>query len=106
MKLDRLLSIVMLFLYRCNSTVAELPARFLVSQRTIYQDLESLDLAGFPIVSSVGRGNSIGLLLATARKTVSERRSHSPDYRGPRLPKPASFQKKNETVAAKGLRIC
>ena len=62
MKLDRLLSIVMLLLYRRTSTVSELAARFAVSERTIYRDLQTLDLAGFPIVSSVGRGGGIGLL--------------------------------------------
>ncbi len=62
MKIDRLLGIVMLLLYRRTSTVGELARLFEVSERTIYRDLASLDCSGFPLDSSPGRGGGIGLL--------------------------------------------
>ena len=62
MKIDRLLGIIMVLLYRRSLTVGELSHLFEVSERTIYRDLESLNCAGFPLDSSTGRGGGIGLL--------------------------------------------
>lgn len=54
MKLERLLAITILLLNRKRVQAKELADRFEVSLRTIYRDLESLNLAGIPIVSYTG----------------------------------------------------
>ncbi|MBB6670192.1 helix-turn-helix transcriptional regulator [Cohnella nanjingensis] len=54
MKLDRLLSIVMLLLGRNRINATELSERLQVSLRTIYRDVETLVQAGLPIVSYAG----------------------------------------------------
>jgi len=59
--MERLMALVMTLLYRRSATVPALAGRFCVSERTIYRDLALLDAAGFPVVSSPGRGGGVGL---------------------------------------------
>ncbi|UHA75443.1 helix-turn-helix transcriptional regulator [Paenibacillus sp. 481] len=54
MKLERMMAITMLLLNRRRVQAQELANRMEVSLRTIYRDLESLSLAGIPIVSYTG----------------------------------------------------
>ena len=54
MKLERLMAITILLLNRKRVQAQELADRLEVSLRTIYRDLESLNLAGIPIVSYTG----------------------------------------------------
>ncbi|MCU6711378.1 YafY family transcriptional regulator [Paenibacillus sp. J5C_2022] len=54
MKLERLMAITILLLNRKRVQAQELAERLEVSLRTIYRDLESLSLAGIPIVSYTG----------------------------------------------------
>ncbi|WP_454191129.1 helix-turn-helix transcriptional regulator [Paenibacillus sp. Marseille-Q7038] len=54
MKLERLMAITILLLNRKRVKAQELADRLEVSLRTIYRDLESLNLAGIPIVSYTG----------------------------------------------------
>ncbi|EFM10434.1 putative transcriptional regulator [Paenibacillus curdlanolyticus YK9] len=54
MKLERLLAITMLLLNRKRITAKELSERFEVSLRTIYRDLETINMAGIPVVSYAG----------------------------------------------------
>lgn len=54
MKLDRLLAITMLLLNRKRVSAAELAERFEVSLRTVYRDMEAINLAGIPVVSYPG----------------------------------------------------
>jgi predicted DNA-binding transcriptional regulator YafY len=54
MKLERLMAITILLLNRKRVQAQELSDRLEVSLRTIYRDLESLSLAGIPIVSYTG----------------------------------------------------
>ena len=61
MKLDRLLSIVVLLLGRERLTAAELARRFEVTERTIYRDLDAINLAGIPVVAWPGPGGGYGL---------------------------------------------
>jgi predicted DNA-binding transcriptional regulator YafY len=56
MKLDRLLSIVVLLLGRERMTAADLAGRFEVTVRTIYRDLDAINAAGIPIVAYPGPG--------------------------------------------------
>lgn len=54
MKLERLMAITILLLNRRRVQAHELADRLEVSLRTIYRDLDSLSLAGIPIVSYTG----------------------------------------------------
>jgi predicted DNA-binding transcriptional regulator YafY len=54
MKIDRLIAITMYLLNRETVSASVLAERFEVSKRTIQRDIETLCLAGIPIVSSYG----------------------------------------------------
>jgi len=54
LKLERLLGITMLLLGRRRVGAQELAERFEVSLRTIYRDLETLNMAGIPVISYPG----------------------------------------------------
>ncbi|WP_245863945.1 helix-turn-helix transcriptional regulator [Paenibacillus donghaensis] len=54
MKIDRLLSIVMVLLERKTMSAKALAEMFEVSLRTIYRDMDSISQAGIPLVSSPG----------------------------------------------------
>lgn len=61
MKIDRLMSIVLILLDKKRISAQELAAMFEVSLRTIYRDIDAIDLAGIPIrsISGVGGGFEI-----------------------------------------------
>jgi len=61
MKLDRLLSIVILLVNRRFVQAKELAELFEVSVRTIYRDIDVLNQAGIPVISYQGAGGGIGL---------------------------------------------
>lgn len=54
MRIDRMLAITIILLNRDRITAQELAKKFEVSVRTIYRDIESINLAGIPIVSLQG----------------------------------------------------
>lgn len=61
MKIDRLVSIIMLLLDKKRMGAQELADMFEVSPRTIYRDIDAINLAGIPIrsISGVGGGFEI-----------------------------------------------
>lgn len=61
MKVDRLVSIIMILLEKKRVSAQKLADTFEVSPRTIYRDIEAINLAGIPIhsVSGVGGGFEI-----------------------------------------------
>ncbi|MFD0589428.1 helix-turn-helix transcriptional regulator [Paenibacillus sp. GCM10027627] len=61
MKLERLLSIIILLLNRRIVQAKELADRFEVSVRTIYRDIDAINAAGIPIVTYQGANGGIGL---------------------------------------------
>lgn len=61
MKLERLLSIIILLLNRRMVQAKELAERFEVSVRTIYRDVEAINAAGIPVVTYQGTNGGIGL---------------------------------------------
>ncbi|MHA6482374.1 helix-turn-helix transcriptional regulator [Paenibacillus sp. strain BS8-2] len=61
MKLERLLSIIILLLNRRMVQAKELAERFEVSVRTIYRDIDAINVAGIPIVTYQGTNGGIGL---------------------------------------------
>ena len=62
MKLDRLLAITMLLANRDRMSAVELAARFEVSIRTIYRDIEAINQAGIPIVSYQGKDGGFSVM--------------------------------------------
>ncbi len=54
MKIDRLLSIVVLLLNRRKITAKELSEKFEVSLRTIYRDIDSINASGIPVIPYQG----------------------------------------------------
>lgn len=62
MKSSRMFSILNLLVNHEKITAQELADKLEVSKRTIYRDIESLNLAGIPIVSYPGQGRGLGIL--------------------------------------------
>ena len=61
MKLDRLVSIIVLLLRKERIQARELAETFEVSVRTILRDVEAINLAGIPIVTYQGANGGIGI---------------------------------------------
>ncbi len=61
MKLDRLVSILVLLLRKERVQARELAELFEVSVRTIHRDIEAINLAGIPIVTYQGVNGGIGI---------------------------------------------
>lgn len=62
MKIERLLSILVVLLNKEVASADELAKKFEVSKRTIYRDIESLAMAGLPVVTIHGRNGGVGLM--------------------------------------------
>lgn len=62
MKIDRLVSIIMILLEKERISAKELSDMFEVSIRTIYRDVESINLAGIPICSTSGVGGGFEIM--------------------------------------------
>lgn len=62
MKIDRLVSIVMVLLRRDRVGAQELAEMFEVSPRTIYRDIEAINQAGIPICSISGVGGGFEIM--------------------------------------------
>lgn len=61
-KMERILAIVIMLLDREIVTTTELAEQFNVTTRTIFRDIETIEYAGFPIVSQTGRNGGISLM--------------------------------------------
>ncbi len=62
MKLDRLLSIVIMLLNRRRIQAKDLADHFNVSVRTIYRDIDAINMAGIPIVTHQGHKGGLGIV--------------------------------------------
>ena len=62
MKIDRLIGILSILLQKDKITSAELAEKFEVSRRTILRDIESINMAGIPIISEQGQGGGISIM--------------------------------------------
>ncbi len=62
MKLDRLLSIVIMLLNRDRVQAGDLAEHFGVSVRTIYRDIDAINRAGIPIVTYQGNKGGLGII--------------------------------------------
>jgi predicted DNA-binding transcriptional regulator YafY len=62
MRIDRIIAIIVIFLNRERVSAKELSAKFQVSARTIYRDIDIINLAGIPVVSFQGSSGGFGIL--------------------------------------------
>lgn len=62
MRLDRLLGMTLELMSRKRMTAAELAAKFEVSIRTVYRDIELIDQAGIPVASFTGADGGFELM--------------------------------------------
>ena len=62
MKVDRLVSIIMILLEKKPSGAQELADRFEVSSRTIYRDIDAINMAGIPVRSTSGVGGGFEIM--------------------------------------------
>ncbi len=62
MKIERLISIVMLLLQRELVSASEMATMFEVSKRTIYRDIDTLTMANIPVYSLRGSNGGIGIM--------------------------------------------
>ena len=62
MKIDRLIAIIMILLGREKISANNLAEMFEVSPRTIYRDLDTINQAGIPILSTSGPGGGVEIL--------------------------------------------
>lgn len=64
MKLDRMIGILAVLLQQEKVTAPWLAEKFEVSRRTINRDIERLCMAGIPIVTTRGAGESISICIS------------------------------------------
>ncbi len=62
MKIDRLIAIIMVLLEHEKISAKDLAERFEVTPRTIYRDLDTINQAGIPILSTSGPGGGVEIL--------------------------------------------
>ncbi|MCQ4088425.1 YafY family protein [Saccharibacillus sp. JS10] len=62
MKVDRLISIIMILLDKKRIGAQELADRFEVSPRTIYRDIDTINMAGIPVRSTSGVGGGFEIM--------------------------------------------
>lgn len=62
MKVDRLVSIIMILLDKERIGAQELADKFEVSPRTIYRDIDSINMAGIPVRSTSGVGGGFEIM--------------------------------------------
>jgi predicted DNA-binding transcriptional regulator YafY len=62
MKVDRLVSIIMILLEKERIGAQELADLFEVSPRTIYRDIDTINMAGIPVRSTSGVGGGFEIM--------------------------------------------
>jgi len=62
MKLDRLIGILTILLQNKKTTSPELAKHFEVSRRTILRDIDTLNMAGIPIISTRGGSGGVAIM--------------------------------------------
>ncbi|NLU24422.1 MAG: YafY family transcriptional regulator [Clostridiales bacterium] len=62
MRIDRLVNILYILINKERVTIKELSEKLEVSRRTIFRDLDTLNLAGIPIISYPGLGGGVGIM--------------------------------------------
>lgn len=70
-KIERILAIIVLLLDNEVVSATELAQRFEVTKRTIFRDIETIELAGFPIISQPGRNGGFSLMNSFKLRTYT-----------------------------------
>lgn len=70
-KIERILAIIVLLLDHDLISTAQLADRFKVTKRTIFRDIETIELAGFPIISHPGRNGGFALMNSFKLRTYT-----------------------------------
>ncbi|WP_207695195.1 hypothetical protein DOK67_0001269 [Enterococcus sp. DIV0212c] len=70
-KIERILAMIVLLLDNEVVSTAQLAQRFDVSKRTIFRDIETIELAGFPIISYAGRNGGFSLVNSFKLRTYT-----------------------------------
>lgn len=70
-KIERILAIIVLLLDHEIVSTAQLAERFDVTKRTIFRDIETIESAGFPIVSHPGRKGGFSLISSFKLRTYT-----------------------------------
>lgn len=62
MRVDRLVSLIMILLEKERVGAQELAEMFEVSPRTIYRDMDTINMAGIPVCSTSGVGGGFEIM--------------------------------------------
>ena len=62
MKIDRMLTTIVMLLNRDRISAKELAEKFEISVRTVYRDIDAINMAGIPIVSYPGNNGGFGIM--------------------------------------------
>jgi predicted DNA-binding transcriptional regulator YafY len=62
MRIDRMLTIIVMLLNRDRISARELAKKFEISVRTVYRDIDAINLAGIPVISFPGNDGGFGIM--------------------------------------------
>ncbi|MGL1893645.1 MAG: YafY family transcriptional regulator [Spirochaetaceae bacterium] len=62
MKIDRMLTIIVMLLNRNRISAKEIAEKFEISVRTVYRDIEAINMAGIPVLSFPGNNGGFGII--------------------------------------------
>ncbi len=62
MRIDRMLAITVMLLNRDRISARELAEKFEVSVRTVYRDIDAINMAGIPVISYAGNNGGFGIM--------------------------------------------
>ncbi len=62
MRIDRMLAIIVILLNKDRISASELADKFEVSVRTVYRDIEAINMAGIPVISYSGNNGGFGIM--------------------------------------------
>ena len=92
MQIDRLVQMVFYIVNHGHVTARELSDYFHVSTRTIYRDINTLTIAGIPVLSTKGTGGGISVIEGyTIDKSLLSREEQQSVYQGLRILRAAKY---------------
>lgn len=92
MQIERLVQMVFYIINRGHVTAKELSGFFNVSTRTIYRDINTLTIAGIPVISTKGTGGGISLIDGyTIDKSVLSQGEQQSIYQGLQILQAAKY---------------
>lgn len=99
MQIERLLRMVFFIINREQVTAKELADYFNVSTRTIYRDIDTLTLAGIPILSKKGTGGGISLMKGyTLNKSLLSNEDQQQIFQGLQILQASNYPNAEEAL--------